>query len=189
MVNMIKVALAIAILNLIISFAILGKRTKYLLIFKTGTPRTSESTMVYYLTGYLTLGVIVFGYLNSRPEATWFAWAGMVIFFAGGLMQIFNRKYVGSALTLQDSMKEGFTSAQIGFYHKIRHPGKSALVLMLLGLGIATQSLWGIIVLLALFLPSLLFKISQEEQKLLDDYGERWIAYKSDTKRLIPGVL
>jgi protein-S-isoprenylcysteine O-methyltransferase Ste14 len=73
-------------------------------------------------------------------------------------------------------------------YAKIRHPNKAALLLILIGLCFALGSIWARAVLVFLFVPSLLYRISQEERALLDQFGDRWMAYKEDTKRIIPGV-
>jgi len=43
-------------------------------------------------------------------------------------------------------------------------------------------------VLVFLFLPSVLYRISQEDQALMDQFGDRYMSYKEDTKRIIPGV-
>ncbi len=188
MVNMLKVVIAVIVFLSIIGVALLGKKIKRVIIFKTATPLNNESNWLVIITGLIAIGIMISNYINKRPEATWYAWMGILIFFLGGLLHLFARRHLGEQRTLQEAMKEGFTAAQIGLYRKIRHPSKSALLLMFLGLGIALQSTWGTIVLITIFLPALIYRISQEEQKMLDDYGDRWLAYKSETKRLIPGI-
>jgi len=187
MVDMLKVAAAIAILLLIIGIAMLGKRIKKVLIFRSAKPTNNEGLYIELITGILTLAIVIFGY--KKPEAEWYMWAGQVIFFGGGLLHIYARRALGEEKTLQDSMKTEFHAAQTGLYKKLRYPSKTALLLMLLGISIATQSTWGLILTAVIFFPAMLFRISQEERQMADDFSDRWITYKSETKRIIPGIL
>ena len=60
---------------------------------------------------------------------------------------------------------------------------------MLLGICLSMGSYWSLGLLFVLFLPSVLYRISQEEELLLDEFNDRWLAYKEDTKKLIPYIL
>ena len=39
-----------------------------------------------------------------------------------------------------------------------------------------------------LFIPSTLYRISQQERILREQFGERWLTYTSDSKRIIPFI-
>ena len=189
MVNMLKVSAAILVLLLIIGIAMLGKRIRRVLIFRSATTINNESKYIEIITGLLAIIIIISDYASKKPDTIWYMWLGQLIFFLGGLMQLFARKALGEEKTLQEGMKSEFNAAQTGLYKRLRYPSKTALLLMLLGLGIATQSVWGIIITVVIFFPAMLFRISAEEQKMQDDFSDRWITYKSETKRIIPGIL
>jgi protein-S-isoprenylcysteine O-methyltransferase Ste14 len=188
MVNMIKVLVAATILLAIISIALLGKKSLRALSFSSAKTPSSESLAMEWITGLLVAGLSLAYYLNQQPVTDITMWAGIVVYFAGWILQFFARRQLYEDKTFEDRLKDSFHAAQTGMYAKIRHPNKAALLLILTGLCFALGSIWALAVLVFLFVPSLLYRISQEERALLDQFGDRWMAYKEDTKRIIPGV-
>jgi protein-S-isoprenylcysteine O-methyltransferase Ste14 len=188
MVNMLKVLIAVVIFLALIGLGILGKKILRMLIFKTSKTASNESLVLQYITGILVAVIAIFAYWRNKPDATITMWIGVLIFFIGGLIQIIARKQLHEDKTFEERLSAGFEAAQTGFYSKIRHPSKTALLLILIGLCLATQSWWGLGLFVVLFFPALMYRISQEERALLDRFGDRWMEYKSDSKRIIPGI-
>jgi len=188
MVNMLKILVAAIVLLAIIGIGMLGKKLLRALIFKSAKTPSNESKVLEIVTGLLVIIVSIANYVNKEPEATTTMWIGVLIFFLGGLLQITARKYLYEDKTFEERLSSGFEAAQTGPYSKIRHPSKSALLLIFIGLCLALGSWWGLGLLVVLFLPSVLYRISQEERALLDKFGERWMEYQSDSKRIIPGI-
>lgn len=189
MVNMLKVLVAVTILLIIVGIALLGKKLRRALIFKTATTPRNESLWMQWITGWLVAIIAIANYLRNTPDATIIMWLGLLVFFTGGILQFYARKQLHEDKTFEERAKAELNAATTGLYSKIRHPSKSALLLLLAGLCITTASWWALGLLLALFLPTLLYRISQEERALLDQFGDRWMAYQSDTNKLIPGML
>jgi protein-S-isoprenylcysteine O-methyltransferase Ste14 len=188
MVNMLKILAAATILLIIIGFGMLGKRLLRALIFKTAKTPSNESTILQIATGLLVVGIAIANYARKEPDANIIMWVGVLVFFLGGILQLAARKQLHDDKTFEERLVSGFAAAQTGLYSKIRHPSKTALLIILAGLSLALNSWWGLGLLIALFLPSMLYRISQEERALLDKFGERWMDYKSDSKRIIPGI-
>lgn len=188
MINMIKILVAVIILLAIIDLGILGKKALRALIFRTAKTQSPESLVLEWVTGLLVVGLSLAYYLKQQPQADLTMWAGVVVFFAGAILQFIARKQLYEDKTLEERLMSGFSAAQVGLYSKIRHPSKAALLLMMIGLCFALGSLWAFAVLVFLFIPSMLYRMSQEERALQDKFGERWMEYKEDTKRIIPGV-
>ncbi len=188
MINMIKVLVAVTILLAIISIAMLGKKALRALIFKTAKTPSNESIVMEWVTGLLVVGLSFAYYLNQQPVTDMTMWAGIVVYFAGWILQFVARRQLYEDKTFEDRLKDSFQAAQTGMYAKIRHPNKAALLIIMIGLCFSLGSIWALAVLVFLFLPALLYRISQEERSLLDQFGDRWMTYKEDTKRLIPGV-
>lgn len=189
MVNMIKILIALSVLLIIIGIAMLGAKITRFLIFRSAKTKSSESAWIEIIAGLITIGIALFYYINNKPEATIAMWAGAIIFFLGGLLQIIARRQLYDDKTFQERLSAGFEAAQTGLYSKLRYPSKTALLLMMLGICLATQSWWALGLYAILFIPSALFRISQEEKELLDQFGDRWLSYKEDTKRIIPYIL
>jgi protein-S-isoprenylcysteine O-methyltransferase Ste14 len=188
MVNMLKVIGAITILLAIIALAMFGKKALRVFIFKTATAHNTEGLWLESITAGLTIIIALAYYIQNEPIADPFMWTGLLIFIAGWAFQFINRKHLGDDMTYEDRLKSGFDAAQLGIYSKLRHPSQSALIVILLGFSLALGSIWACAMVLLLVLPSAMYRISQEERALYERFGERWIEYKEETKRMIPYV-
>ncbi len=188
MVNMLKVLGAVIVLLLIIGIGMLGKKLFRALIFKTAKTPSNESTVLEFVTGLLVIGIAIANYARKEPDANIIMWVGTLILFLGGILQLVARRQLYEDKTFEERLSSGFEAAQTGLYAKIRHPSKTALLVILIGLCLSLGSWWGLGLLAVLFFPSMLYRISQEERALLDQFGERWIEYQSDSKRIIPGI-
>ncbi|MEM3155000.1 MAG: isoprenylcysteine carboxylmethyltransferase family protein [Candidatus Woesearchaeota archaeon] len=189
MVNMIKVLVAVTVLLIIIGIALLGKKIGRALIFKTAKTPSNESIIIEWITGILVVGLSFTYYIKQNPEADITMWIGVIVYFAGWMLQLFARKQLYEDATFEKRLMSGFEAAQMGLYAHIRHPSKTALLLIMIGLCFALGSIWALAVLVFLFLPALLYRISCEERALMDQFGDRWMTYREDTKRIIPKVL
>jgi len=189
MVNMIKILVAVSVVISIIGIALLGKKLKHFFSFKTAKTPHKESLWLELVSGGLVLFIATAYYLNKRPDATGLMWSGVAVFFFGGLLQLFARKQLHNDKTFEERLSSGFSAAQTGIYKRIRHPSKAALLLLLLGFSLSMGSFWATALWFIFFLPSVLFRISQEERSLQETFNDRWLTYKSDTRKLIPGVL
>jgi protein-S-isoprenylcysteine O-methyltransferase Ste14 len=85
-------------------------------------------------------------------------------------------------------VNSGQTLVQSGPYQFIRHPAYTGYLLMALGISLGYASLVGIILVLALLLPSLVYRIKVEEKLLIEHFGTAYHQYMRKTKRLIPGI-
>lgn len=185
---MLKVLTAVAILLVIIGIALLGKKLKRALRFKSANTPQKESIWIELVSSILVIFIATAYYIRKDPAADLYMWTGVLVFFLGGLMQLLARRQLRKQDNLEELLTYGFDNAK-GLYAKIRHPSKTALLLLLAGYSLSLGSFWALVIWLVFFIPSLLFRINQEERALEDNFNERWRAYKSDTKRLIPGVL
>ncbi len=188
MVNMLKVVIAVFVLLVIVGIGMLGKKLKHSYIFRSAKINNEESFWIEFCAGILVLVVAISDYLNNRPSFNPLMVLGLLIFFAGGLLQFIARKHLFEDLTFEHRLSSGFEAAQTKIYAYLRYPGSSALILLLFGLSLSLGSLWGVIVTLVLFVPSVIFQISQEERALHDKFGDRWLRYTSKSKRIIPNV-
>ena len=188
MVNMLKILVAVIILLIIVGFGMLGRNIKRMLIFRTAKTKSSESIWIEAITGLVVIFVAIANYGNNKPDADVAMLIGVIIFLLGGILQLVARKQLYEDRTYEDRLSSGFEAAQTGIYSKLRYPSKSALLLIMIGLCLALGSYWALGLLAVLFLPSMLYRISQEERALLDKFGDRWMSYQSDSKRIIPGI-
>jgi len=73
-----------------------------------------------------------------------------------------------------------------GPYRYLRHPSYTGMLMILLGLGLASRTWLGTIIILALFSLVVGYRISVEENALMAEFGNEYIEYAKKTKRLFP---
>jgi len=78
---------------------------------------------------------------------------------------------------------------ETGPYRLVRHPSYSGAIVTMIGIGLAIQSLAGLLILLVLSGVAYAYRIRVEEEALQKDLGEQYSSYMRRTKRLIPFVL
>lgn len=125
-------------------------------------------------------------------ELTWgfpfVSYFGFFLFFLGialnwlGILTL--RKQWSVIVVVSDSHK----LVDTGIYKFIRHPIYTALLLEVLGFGVALSNWVSLLLLLIPNLASLTYRIFVEEKELEKHFGNDYIKYEQRTKRLIPGL-
>lgn len=85
-------------------------------------------------------------------------------------------------------MKENQSLVQTGPYQYVRHPAYLGYLLMALGITFGYWSLAGLISVVFLLIPSIVYRISVEEKLLGEHFGKDHRAYTNKVKRLIPRI-
>lgn len=187
MVNMLKVLIGVFILMIIISIAFLGKRFYKIFMFRTAETPHIESEAVLWVITLLSVMIPIIDFTTQNKDATILMSTGIYLIIGAIIIQITaKRNLTENYHHLQ--LRKNFHVAKKGIYSIIRHPSKTALLMTILGINLALGSTWGIIVTIFLLFPALLFRISQEEKALIDEFGDRYYDYQEETKKLIPLV-
>ena len=95
---------------------------------------------------------------------------------------------MGKYFTVDVTIREGHQIKKDGVYSILRHPSYSASLLTFLGLGLFLNN-W--ISLIIAFIPpflAFLYRIKIEEKALTEQFGQDYIDYKKQTKKLIPFI-
>lgn len=117
-------------------------------------------------------------------------------FFAAGAMLVVLGLYIriGSILALKNQFTYTVTKIKnhelvdTGWYKSIRHPGYLGQLIIFLGIA-TSMSNW--LSLLGMMVPvtiGFLYRISVEEKFMQEQMGQKYLDYKNNTKRLIPGL-
>jgi protein-S-isoprenylcysteine O-methyltransferase Ste14 len=137
--------------------------------------------------------------LGHRP---WSGWLGIQVIYGGwarydiaviliviGLtIAIWARRILGGNWSGSVTVKEGHELVQSGPYQYVRHPIYSGLLLMILGTGLASGRVHGLLA-FPITLVAFWIKSRVEEHWMTAEFGERYAAYKKITWALIPYVL
>ena len=120
-----------------------------------------------------------------RPGAVVFA-VGLVIVLAGLVLRGWSFKALGRYFTHTVMVSSDQPVITTGPYRVLRHPGYTAVLLIGVGVGLAAANWAGLAALTLLTFTPLLWRIHTEEHALLATLGDRYRAYASQHKRLVP---
>ena len=85
-------------------------------------------------------------------------------------------------------MRSGQTVVDTGPYQWVRHPSYSAIIMSFVGIGIALENWWSLLVIIIVPTIGLVIRIRVEEKALLDALGEPYREFSATRARLIPKV-
>jgi protein-S-isoprenylcysteine O-methyltransferase Ste14 len=114
--------------------------------------------------------------------------AGIAVVVVGGALRAWAIASLGRFFTSQVTIQAGHRVITSGPYRYLRHPSYTAMLVALLGLGIALDTWPSILAIVLLPLTGLLVRIHVEEHALENALGEEYRRYAAETRRLVPGV-
>lgn len=157
-----------------------------------GTEKTQEdrgSGLVIYLSIFAAI-VVAFslGGANVTPLPEWAFVLGIPLMLLGMLVRGWAIRTLKDFFLFKVGVREDQKVVEAGPYRMVRHPAYSGAILSMVGIGLAVQSLAGLLVLLLLSAIAYGYRIRVEERALLKDFGEPYAAYMRRTKRLVPFV-
>lgn len=120
-----------------------------------------------------------------RPEVTI---AGIVVILLGAALRWWAILTLGRYFTFEVAVRSTQSVVHSGPYRFVRHPSYTAILIMLLGVGMALTNWASLIVMLAGGLIGLLYRVRVEERALVEALGQPYIDYMRHTKRLIPFI-
>lgn len=146
---------------------------------------------LYYLVG---LGLIpIFFYLLTSwidtfhlPFPPGARWLGAGLIFAGDLLFIWSHKALGKNWSPILEIRKGHTLVTDGPYRFVRHPMYAAIFLIGIGISLLSAN-W--VVASSYMLPTTslyLFRVSDEEEMMIIQFGDEYREYIRNTNRLIP---
>lgn len=113
---------------------------------------------------------------------------GLSISVIGAVIACTSRYTLGKNWSLSVQRKESHQLIQDGIYKTVRHPIYTGLLFLFIGNAIIVGDYRAIIAVLIVFV-SLWLKLKKEEALLTETFGIKYIAYKKQTKALIPYLL
>jgi protein-S-isoprenylcysteine O-methyltransferase Ste14 len=91
-------------------------------------------------------------------------------------------QYFTSTVTIKDEHR----LIRAGLYRHLRHPAYTGALLAHLGLGLSFSNWFSLALSSVPFLVAAVYRIHVEEQALSEAFGDQYLEYSRDTKRLIP---
>ncbi len=169
------------------------RKAKKVGVSKSHFGRRESSILAFAFLGLLAIpavyALIGFPALLDRPFIPAIAWLGLVTLCAA--LWLFRRSHVdlGRNWSISLEVRERHALVKTGVYRLIRHPMYSSFFLLALAQMLllsnwfaGASGLLGVGVLYA-------FRVRQEERMMLEYFGNDYLGYMADTKRLIPWII
>lgn len=110
---------------------------------------------------------------------------GPLLIVAGGLIIRSSIREIAAADTTYDPFDVSTNLVASGVYQYSRNPGYLGLAVIQVGFAVLLDNIWVAIAALVAALITTVFVIRLEEKKLMDAFGEPYLAYKSQVRRWI----
>lgn len=118
----------------------------------------------------------------------WVQLLGLLLIVLGAGLFIGARRVLGKFYSGHVSVVESQSLVTDGPYRLIRHPAYAGYLLIALGLAIGYSSVSGLIAILGLLFPSVIYRIQVEEGLLAEHFGAQFNDYERKTRRLLPWI-
>jgi len=115
-------------------------------------------------------------------------WLGILLIMIGLATRIMARWALGRQYSALVETSESHQLITQGIYRKLRHPAYFGLLNLFIGIPLSFWSIIGLGIALFGGIPAVLYRISIEEEALLDRFGEEYRRYAKDTWRILPFV-
>lgn len=160
---------------------------------KKGKDKSSLNILWVIIILSISLSIFVsyirFGTLSlMMSESIWIIYLGLLLIFAGIVSRIFIIKSLGKYFTVDVTIRKEHKIKKDGIYSILRHPSYAASLLTFFGLGIYLNNWFSLAI---AFIPpflAFLYRINVEEKALIEQFGQDYIDYKRQTKKLIPFI-
>ena len=152
--------------------------------------RDRGSGALIILTVFISIGLALsFGYAGVAVLPDWVFYPGIFLMLLGVLVRQWAIAVLGRFFSLTVRVATDHQVVTGGPYRLVRHPSYTGVLITFIGLGLAVQSLGGLLVLLGVFSLSYGYRIRVEEKTLLSELGQDYASYMKRTKRLIPYLI
>lgn len=141
----------------------------------------------------LTLGMMIFPSFSDHrdigvfPDLPLLRLIGLGIFITGFILMNWAEITLGKYFSIQVTVQEGHRLMTNGLYRRIRNPRYAGIILYNIGVVLIFRS-WIALLCIILLVAVLIWRIRDEEVLMQKEFGEKWDAYQSRTKRLVPFV-
>lgn len=120
--------------------------------------------------------------------AHWLRIAGLILLMAGLAIRWTAVFTLGKAFSANVAIRVSQKVRKSGLYRIVRHPSYLGLLLIFLAVGVHSRNWLSLAIMVLPTTAALLYRIHVEEAALREAFGDEYVAYSRETKRLIPGL-
>jgi len=122
------------------------------------------------------------------PRTVWLRILGIALIIAGISIRYVSIRTLGKFFTAHLRVNEGRHLIKEGIYRRLRHPSYFGMIFSFAGLPLAFCSLYGLLYMILIGVPGILFRINLEERFLVGEFGEEYVEYRKNSYKLIPFI-
>ncbi|MBA3531542.1 MAG: isoprenylcysteine carboxylmethyltransferase family protein [Ardenticatenales bacterium] len=116
-------------------------------------------------------------------------YGGVFLMGTGLLFRAYAIQHLGRYFVPEVLIQPNQSLVMTGPYRYIRHPSYTGTFLTVIGFGLALTNWLSLALMVALSVPMYAFRITVEEQAMIEAFGEEYRRYMQHSKRLIPFLL
>lgn len=133
--------------------------------------------------------VVDWAYFSGHSSSvTLFTFLGILMIVTGISFRAWAVNSLGKYFTATVQIKEDHQLVKTGPYRIVRHPSYTGAFLAIIAGGVILESLAGFIISCTAMIIAYYVRIGIEEKELVARFGNDYLAYKKDTKMIIPYV-
>jgi protein-S-isoprenylcysteine O-methyltransferase Ste14 len=123
----------------------------------------------------------------TMPDVSTLRWIGLALVAAGFLLITWTTVELGRQYSVYITLQQDHQLITSGPYQYIRHPRYLGVMIVALGLALLFRS-WIALLALPFLLALLIFRLTDEEKLLREEFGAQWEAYVQRSWRLVPFI-
>jgi len=135
------------------------------------------------------IAILLSDYFATRgiaPIPEPFFYVGLFLMMTGILFRQYSIWVLGRFFSTKVRIVSDHRIVKEGPYKYLRHPSYTGMLMILLGLGLASRTWLGTVIILALFSLVIGYRMNVEERALKAQFGQEYVEYAKKTKRLVP---
>jgi len=125
--------------------------------------------------------------LLTMPENSSLRWSGLALVVTGFVLITWTTVELGRQYSVYITLQQDHQLITSGPYRYIRHPRYLGVMVVALGLALLFRS-WIALAALPFLLALLIFRLTDEEKLLREEFGGQWEAYVQRSWRLVPFI-
>jgi protein-S-isoprenylcysteine O-methyltransferase Ste14 len=152
----------------------------------TSKTRKDRGSLIF-LWLMITIGFTC-GFILSKPVNLFWTAFGMLLIIGGLIIRWIAILQLGNSFTVDVAITNTVGLKTDGIYERIRHPSYSGILMVVVGFSAIMSSLYSFLVFVIPVLAAIIYRISIEEKVLMNEFGENYLVYMANTRKLIPGI-
>jgi protein-S-isoprenylcysteine O-methyltransferase Ste14 len=133
--------------------------------------------------------VVEWAYLNNAEETSFIlTWIGGLLLLGGVTIRVWAIQTLGKHFTATVTLTDDHRLVRSGPYKWVRHPSYLGAFMAIVGAPVFLNAYWAVLVAVIAMSIAYYLRIGVEEKMLSSYFGEQYLDYKKQTRRIIPFI-